>query len=61
MTYCVAVLLDDGLVLTSDLRTNAGIDQVSIYSKMFRFDDSESCFIVILSVGNLATTQCVIE
>jgi putative proteasome-type protease len=61
MTYCVAVSLDDGLVLTSDSRTNAGIDQVSTYSKMFRFDDSESRSIAILSAGNLATTQCVIE
>lgn len=61
MTYCVAVSLDEGLVLTSDSRTNAGIDQVSTYSKMFRFDDTVSRSIVILSAGNLATTQCVIE
>jgi putative proteasome-type protease len=61
MTYCVAVSLDNGLVLTSDSRTNAGIDQVSTYSKLFRFDDTENRSIAILSAGNLATTQCVIE
>jgi putative proteasome-type protease len=61
MTYCAAVSLEKGLVLTSDSRTNAGIDQVSTYSKMFLFDDVPNRSIVILSAGNLATTQCVIE
>ena len=61
MTYCIAISLDDGLVLTSDSRTNAGIDQVSTYSKMFRFETQADRSIVILSAGNLATTQCVIE
>lgn len=61
MTYCIAISLDDGLVLTSDSRTNAGIDQVSTYSKMFRFETTQDRSIVILSAGNLATTQCVIE
>lgn len=61
MTYCVAISLDEGLVLTSDSRTNAGIDQVSVYSKMFKFDTSPDRSLVILSAGNLATTQCVLE
>ena len=34
MTYCVALLLDEGLVLASDTRTNAGVDQVAIFPKM---------------------------
>lgn len=61
MTYCIAVSLDDGLVLTSDSRTNAGIDQVSTYSKMFRFETTSDRSLVVMSAGNLATTQCVIE
>lgn len=61
MTYCVAISLDDGLVLTSDSRTNAGIDQVSTYSKMFRYETRPDRSFVIMSAGNLATTQCVIE
>ncbi|BDZ73678.1 MULTISPECIES: proteasome-type protease [Methylophaga] len=61
MTYCIAISLDKGLVLTSDSRTNAGIDQVSTYSKMFRFNTHADRCITILSAGNLATTQCVIE
>lgn len=60
MTYCVAIALDEGLVFCSDSRTNAGSDQVAIYSKMHNFGrDGERQF-VLLSAGNLATTQAVI-
>ncbi|MGN1357553.1 MAG: peptidase [Succinivibrionaceae bacterium] len=59
MTYCVAMNLKDGLIFASDTRTNAGIDHISIYQKLFYFkaDDRE---LVIQSAGNLATTQSVI-
>lgn len=60
MTYCVAVSVNAGMVFCSDSRTNAGVDQVSTYSKMFRFSvDGEKVF-VILTAGNLATTQATI-
>lgn len=60
MTYCVAVSVDAGMVFCSDSLTNAGVDQVSTYSKMFRFGiDGEKVF-VILTAGNLATTQATI-
>ncbi|MBT5719396.1 MAG: peptidase [Gammaproteobacteria bacterium] len=60
MTYCVAVSVDGGMIFCSDSLTNAGIDQVSTYSKMFRFGiDGERQF-VILSAGNLATSQATI-
>ncbi|MGR8933571.1 MAG: peptidase [Gammaproteobacteria bacterium] len=61
MTYCIAVSLDEGLVLTSDSRTNAGIDNVSTYAKMHIFATNEDRKLVLLSAGNLATTQAVIE
>ena len=38
MTYCVGILLDEGVVLASDSRTNAGIDRVSTFRKMFTFE-----------------------
>lgn len=61
MTYCVAISVDAGIVFCSDSRTNAGTDQVSTYSKMYRFGvDGERQF-VILSAGNLATTQATIN
>lgn len=60
MTYCLAISVKRGLVFTSDSRTNAGIDHVSTYSKMHTFGrDGERQF-VLLSAGNLATTQGVV-
>lgn len=59
MTYCVAIRLDTGLVFASDSRTSAGVDDISIYSKMHRFETTSNRVIVLLSAGNLATTQAV--
>lgn len=59
MTYCVAMRLEQGLVFASDSRTSAGVDDVSIYSKMHRFETASDRFVVLLSAGNLATTQAV--
>ncbi|MEZ5534004.1 MAG: proteasome-type protease [Thiolinea sp.] len=61
MTYCIGISLDSGLVLTSDSRTNAGIDNVSTYSKMHVCKSNPDRFLVILSAGNLATTQGVVQ
>ncbi len=61
MTYCIAASINEGLVLVSDSRTNAGIDNVSTYGKMHAFDTSDDRKLVILSAGNLATTQAVLE
>ena len=61
MTYCVAISVDSGIVFCSDSRTNAGIDQVSTYSKMYTFGNSGERQFVILTAGNLATTQAVIS
>jgi putative proteasome-type protease len=60
MTYCVAIAVDQGLVMASDSRTNAGPDHISTYSKMNCFlGDGERVF-TLLSAGNLATTQAVV-
>lgn len=61
MTYCIAASLNDGLILVSDSRTNAGIDNVSTYGKMHAFHTNNDRKLVLLSAGNLATTQAVIE
>jgi putative proteasome-type protease len=61
MTYCLAIHAKDGLVLCSDSRTNAGFDNISVYSKMHRFVWPGNRFISILSSGNLATTQAVLN
>ena len=61
MTYCLAINVNDGLVLCSDSRTNAGTDNVSVYSKMHTFIWPGQRFFVLLSAGNLATTQAVVK
>lgn len=61
MTYCVGVLLEQGLVLASDTRTNAGVDQVAISPKMHTFEVRNERVIVLLTAGNLAITQSVVN
>jgi len=61
MTYCLAINVNDGLVFCSDSRTNAGTDNVSVYSKMHTFIWPGQRFFVLLSAGNLATTQAVVK
>lgn len=57
MTYCVAMCLDAGMIFASDSRTNAGMDQVSRFSKMRTFVREGERVIVSLSSGNLSITQ----
>jgi putative proteasome-type protease len=61
MTYCLAINVNEGLVFCSDSRTNAGIDNISTYSKMHAFHWPGERFFVLLSAGNLATTQAVVK
>jgi putative proteasome-type protease len=61
MTYCVALLLDEGLVLASDTRTNAGVDQVAVFPKMHHFEVRGERMITLLTAGNLAITQSVVN
>lgn len=61
MTYCVGILLNEGLVLASDTRTNAGVDQVAIFPKMHHFVVPDERVIVLLTAGNLAVTQLVVN
>ncbi|TPJ54009.1 MULTISPECIES: peptidase [unclassified Mesorhizobium] len=61
MTYCVGLKIDRGLVFMSDTRTNAGMDSISIFKKMHVWEDPGERVIVLMSAGNLATTQAVIS
>ncbi len=60
MTYCVGLLLEAGVVMLSDTRTNAGFDNIACYRKMFVFEASGERVIAILTAGNLSVTQTVI-
>jgi putative proteasome-type protease len=57
MTYCVAMSLEAGMLFASDSRTNAGVDQVSRFSKMRCFVREGDRVVVMLSSGNLSITQ----
>lgn len=59
MTYCVAIKVNDGLVFAGDTRTSAGVDDVRTYNKLHVIELEDRAY-VILSAGNLATTQAVI-
>jgi putative proteasome-type protease len=61
VTYCVGVLLDEGLVLASDSRTHAGVDNFATFCKMTVFERAGDRVIVLLSSGNLAGTQAVVS
>jgi len=61
MTYCIGYWLVKGLVLASDSRTSAGVDYISSYSKMHRFQPAPDRLFVLMAAGSLATTQAVIS
>ncbi len=60
MTYCVGLYLDQGLVLLSDTRTNAGLDNIATFSKMHVLDLPGDRVIAVMTAGNLAVTQAVV-
>ncbi len=61
MTYCVGMVLDKGLVLMSDTRTNSGVDNISVFRKMFHWSVPGERMIAVMTAGNLATTQAVVS
>jgi putative proteasome-type protease len=61
MTYCVGLRLDQGLVFMSDTRTNAGVDNIFTFRKMFTWSDPGERVITMMTAGNLATTQAVVS
>lgn len=60
MTYCVGLRLEEGIVLLSDTRTNAGVDNVSRYRKMFTWSRPGERAVAMMTSGNLSITQGVI-
>ena len=61
MTYCVALRMNKGLVFLSDTRTNAGVDHISTFRKMFTWEDEGERVITMMTAGNLATAQAVVS
>lgn len=61
MTYCVGILLDDGLVLISDTRTNAGLDNIASFRKLHIVENPGERVLALASSGNLSITQSVLS
>jgi putative proteasome-type protease len=61
VTYCLGIVTDDGLVMASDSRSNAGFDQVNVCRKMYRFVREDERVFVILTSGSLSISQSVIS
>lgn len=61
MTYCAALKMNDRLIFMSDTRTNAGVDNISKYRKMFTWSVPGERVITLMTAGNLATTQSVVS
>jgi putative proteasome-type protease len=61
MTYCVALRLRDGLVMLSDTRTNAGVDNIATFAKMHVVEAPGERVIALMTSGNLAITQAVVH
>ena len=61
MTYCIGLLVDDGLIMFADTRTNAGVDNVSTYRKLRLLDGPEGSTLALASAGSLSTTQAALH
>ncbi|HEY0116652.1 MAG TPA: peptidase [Allosphingosinicella sp.] len=61
MTYCLGMLLDEGLILMADTRTNAGVDNFSIYRKLHLLADGPDRTIFACTAGNLSVSQTAIS
>ena len=59
MTYCVGLCLREGLLLLGDTRTNAGVDNISVFSKLQHVEVPGERVLGLCTAGNLAITQAV--
>lgn len=57
MTYCVALRVEAGLVMLSDTRTNAGLDNIGMFRKTFTYEQPGERALALLCSGNLSVTQ----
>lgn len=60
MTYCLGIKTYQGLVLASDSRTNAGMDQINVCRKMHPFIKPGERLFVVLTSGSLSVSQSVV-
>ncbi|MEL7085961.1 MAG: proteasome-type protease [Cyanobacteria bacterium P01_A01_bin.3] len=61
MTYCLGIINSNGIVMAADSRTNAGLDYISTYNKLFDFSVPNERVIIMCASGNLSITQGVVN
>ncbi len=61
MTYCVGILVRDGLVMVADTRTNAGVDNIATFRKLHLFEKPGERIITLATAGNLSASQSVLS
>jgi putative proteasome-type protease len=61
MTYCVGILVREGLVMIADTRSNAGLDNIATFRKLHLFQKPGDRAIVLATAGNLAVSQSVVN
>jgi putative proteasome-type protease len=61
VTYCVGLLVREGLAMLADTRTNAGVDNISTYRKLRVFGNDGQRLIAVATAGSLSTTQAALE
>jgi len=57
MTYCVGMLVEEGLAMIADTRTNAGVDNISSYKKLHIVNEPGQRVLAVATAGNLSVTQ----
>jgi len=57
VTYCIGLLVDAGLVMIADTRTNAGVDNISRYRKLHVLADAPDRLVLCATAGNLSLSQ----
>jgi putative proteasome-type protease len=61
MTYCVGILVEQGLVMIADTRTSAGVDNISNYRKLLTIVRTGERVLALASAGNLSVSQSVVS
>ena len=59
MTYCVGILVSEGLVMMADTRTNAGLDNIATFRKLHLFERPGEFVFALATAGNLSVTQSI--
>lgn len=60
MTYGVGILVEEGLVMMADTRTNAGLDNIATFRKLHLFERKGEFVAAVATAGNLSISQSIV-